>query len=85
MGKGVSDTNMTWWRRNQTAAAAVEEVQKDVEETLEEPALRHPLLTVQSVERTFQVGGQPLHVLKSINMELQASPASHAAWTFWVR
>ena len=71
MGKGVSDTNMTWWRRNQTAAAAVEEVQEDWKETLEEPVVRHPLLTVQSVERTFQVGGQPLHVLKGINMELR--------------
>ena len=55
---------MTWWRRNQAAAAAVEEVQEDVEEALEEPVDRHPLLTAQSVERTFQVGGQPLHVLK---------------------
>ncbi len=62
---------MTWWRRNQAAAAAVEEVQEDQKETMEEPVDRHPLLTVESVERTFQVGGQPLHVLKSINMELR--------------
>ncbi|WP_244226642.1 ABC transporter ATP-binding protein [Paenibacillus protaetiae] len=30
-----------------------------------------PLLEVRGVERTFQVGGAPLHVLKSIRMELQ--------------
>lgn len=29
-----------------------------------------PLLQVKQVERTFQVGGQPLHVLKGINMEV---------------
>ncbi|MFD1955160.1 ABC transporter ATP-binding protein [Paenibacillus thailandensis] len=29
------------------------------------------LLTVSNVERTFQVGGAPLHVLKGINMELR--------------
>ncbi|MFN0220441.1 MULTISPECIES: ABC transporter ATP-binding protein [Paenibacillus] len=29
-----------------------------------------PLLTVRGVERSFQVGGAPLHVLKGINMEL---------------
>ncbi|MCZ8511289.1 ABC transporter ATP-binding protein [Paenibacillus filicis] len=29
-----------------------------------------PLLTVTGVERSFSVGGQPLHVLKGINMEL---------------
>lgn len=30
------------------------------------------LLTVKNVERTFHVGGAPLHVLKGINMELKA-------------
>ncbi|HUC93101.1 MAG TPA: ABC transporter ATP-binding protein [Paenibacillus sp.] len=30
-----------------------------------------PLLRVSGVERSFQVGGQPLHVLKGIDMELQ--------------
>ncbi|XEC97619.1 ABC transporter ATP-binding protein [Paenibacillus tarimensis] len=30
-----------------------------------------PLMTVSAVERTFQVGGQPLHVLKGLDMHLK--------------
>ncbi|MFD0715173.1 ABC transporter ATP-binding protein [Paenibacillus sp. GCM10027626] len=37
------------------------------------PVSKEPLMTVEHVERTFQVGGQPLHVLKGINMELRPS------------
>ncbi|BBH21181.1 ABC transporter ATP-binding protein [Paenibacillus baekrokdamisoli] len=75
MGKGASDTSMTWWRRNREVAAAVEDPISTESKVLDEMIVeekidRHPLLTVESVERTFQVGGQPLHVLKGINMEL---------------
>ncbi|MDF2714711.1 MAG: macrolide transporter ATP-binding protein [Paenibacillus sp.] len=35
-----------------------------------EPVAREPILTVSRVERSFQVGGQQLHVLKGIDMEL---------------
>ncbi|WP_246427513.1 ABC transporter ATP-binding protein [Paenibacillus phyllosphaerae] len=38
--------------------------------TAAEPVDEEPILVVESVERTFQVGGSPLHVLKGINMEL---------------
>lgn len=31
----------------------------------------HKLMDVRQVERTFQVGGKPLHVLKGINMEIE--------------
>ncbi|RXZ77299.1 ABC transporter ATP-binding protein [Paenibacillaceae bacterium] len=31
---------------------------------------KEPILVVSGVEQTFQVGGQPLHVLKGINMQL---------------
>ncbi|TYP77924.1 ABC transporter ATP-binding protein [Paenibacillus methanolicus] len=37
----------------------------------EAPVEKGPILTVEAVERTFQVGGSPLHVLKGIDMELQ--------------
>lgn len=36
-----------------------------------ESAAREPILTVKRVERSFQVGGQQLHVLKGIDMELK--------------
>ncbi|GAA3404097.1 ABC transporter ATP-binding protein [Paenibacillus hodogayensis] len=36
-----------------------------------ESAVLEPILTVSGVERSFQVGGQQLHVLKGIDMELQ--------------
>ncbi|WP_051602289.1 ABC transporter ATP-binding protein [Paenibacillus darwinianus] len=36
-----------------------------------EPDEAGPLLRVSGVERSFQVGGLPLHVLKGINLELQ--------------
>jgi len=35
------------------------------------PVSKEPILTVERVERTFQVGGQPLHVLKGLDMELR--------------
>lgn len=35
-----------------------------------EPVASEPILTVSRVERSFQVGGQQLHVLKGIDMEL---------------
>lgn len=38
---------------------------------LEPAEERRNLLTVTDVERTFQVGGSPLHVLKGIRMELK--------------
>ncbi|GFN30430.1 ABC transporter ATP-binding protein [Paenibacillus xylaniclasticus] len=34
------------------------------------PASSEPLMTVNGVERSFQVGGQPLHVLKGITMQI---------------
>lgn len=71
---------MALWRRKQGEAPAVqdepakEEDNKTVLKAVQREAPADngkPLLTVESVERTFQVGGQPLHVLKSINMELK--------------
>jgi len=37
------------------------------------PASSEPLMTVDSVVRSFQVGGQPLHVLKGITMQIRPS------------
>lgn len=84
MGKGVTDTSMALWRRKQTESVAVIEpsaepaleptqmVKQEVRAELKQLAESgKPLLSVESVERTFQVGGQPLHVLKGINMELK--------------
>ena len=39
-------------------------------EAAEDGGPRKPILRVSGVERTFQVGGRPLHVLKGIDMEL---------------
>lgn len=72
---------MALWRRKQGEAPAVqdeapkEESNKTVLKAVQREApadIGKTLLTVESVERTFQVGGQPLHVLKSINMELKS-------------
>ncbi|MBJ6363187.1 ABC transporter ATP-binding protein [Paenibacillus sp. GCM10012307] len=38
---------------------------------LNRPVPSGPLMNVQGVVRTFQVGGKPLHVLKGIHMEVQ--------------
>jgi len=78
---------MAWWKRNVTQTEVAEDETEAVLESAAaaEPvaAIRsqpsadlsipesEPLLTVESVERTFQVGGQPLHVLKGIDMELK--------------
>ncbi|MBW7473614.1 ABC transporter ATP-binding protein [Paenibacillus oenotherae] len=71
---------MALWRRKQgeTQAVQVESVEEAGNATALKTVQREApsdigktLLTVESVERTFQVGGQPLHVLKSINMELR--------------
>ncbi|SFS84297.1 ABC transporter ATP-binding protein [Paenibacillus sp. BC26] len=63
---------MGWWRSKQATKEAVE---SDATREIEAPYIptieTEPLLTVESVERTFQVGGQPLHVLKGIAMELR--------------
>ncbi|WP_308638951.1 ABC transporter ATP-binding protein [Paenibacillus silvisoli] len=63
---------MGWWRSKQasTEAEAAEETY-EAAEAYAPAAGTKPLLTVESVERTFQVGGQPLHVLKGINMDLK--------------
>lgn len=42
----------------------------DVPTGVGEPVASEPILTVSRVERSFQVGGQQLHVLKGIDMEL---------------
>ncbi|CAM4257803.1 ABC transporter ATP-binding protein [Paenibacillus tarimensis] len=76
---------MALWRRKKQAAPeeAVEEndpgagarvaLKKETKVPIrdEEPVSREPVLTVRGVQRSFQVGGQPLHVLKDINMELR--------------
>jgi putative ABC transport system ATP-binding protein len=68
---------MAWWRRNQSeSAAALDPASSgsslviEAERDKAEPTNVDPILTVESAWRTFQVGGQPLHVLKGINMEL---------------
>ncbi|QHT60383.1 ABC transporter ATP-binding protein [Paenibacillus lycopersici] len=61
------------WRRNRKTAAESEAIEvhtqaQEAAATAVDPA--KPLLVVEGVERTFQTGGQPLHVLKGIHMEL---------------
>lgn len=58
-----------WWRRRGTGrqAAAAAAVLDDRET---ESAADSPLLVTRGVERSFDVGGQKLHVLKGIDMEL---------------
>ncbi|MGO4697435.1 ABC transporter ATP-binding protein [Paenibacillus sp. 2TAB26] len=51
--------------------AIPQEEEQKVEEQLETTEERRDLLKVIDVERTFQVGGTPLPVLKGINMELK--------------
>ncbi|EFM12854.1 ABC transporter related protein [Paenibacillus curdlanolyticus YK9] len=65
-----------WTAFKRKSKTSEEEIAASNEPTLEiahrsiTPQSSEPLLTVKGVERTFQVGGQPLHVLKGINMEL---------------
>lgn len=47
------------------------EEEETTEARLEPVEERRNLLTVTDVERTFQVGGSPLHVLKGIHLELK--------------
>jgi len=51
--------------------AIPQEEEQRVEEQVETTEERRDLLKVIDVERTFQVGGSPLPVLKGINMELK--------------
>ncbi|WP_084134608.1 ABC transporter ATP-binding protein [Paenibacillus harenae] len=51
--------------------AIPQEAEQRKEQPLEPDHERRQLLTVNDVERTFQVGGSPLHVLKGIRMELK--------------
>ncbi|MDQ8739344.1 ABC transporter ATP-binding protein [Paenibacillus sp. LHD-38] len=51
--------------------AIPQEEELKTEAQLEPAEERRNLLTVTDVERTFQVGGSPLHVLKGIRMELK--------------
>ncbi|NIK75836.1 putative ABC transport system ATP-binding protein [Paenibacillus castaneae] len=51
--------------------ATSQEAEQITESQLEPTEDQRILLTVNDVERTFQVGGSPLHVLKGINMELK--------------
>ncbi|MGO4181521.1 ABC transporter ATP-binding protein [Paenibacillus sp. MCAF9] len=51
--------------------AIPQEEEQKVEEQVETTEERRDLLKVIDVERTFQVGGTPLPVLKGINMELK--------------
>ncbi|MGG1637854.1 ABC transporter ATP-binding protein [Paenibacillus sp. NRS-1760] len=51
--------------------AIPQEEEQKVEEQFETTEERRDLLKVIDVERTFQVGGTPLPVLKGINMELK--------------
>ncbi|WP_138751890.1 ABC transporter ATP-binding protein [Paenibacillus sinopodophylli] len=53
--------------------AIPQEEDQSTEAQLEPAEERRNLLTVNDVERTFQVGGSPLHVLKGIRMELKES------------
>ncbi|MFC0213092.1 ABC transporter ATP-binding protein [Paenibacillus chartarius] len=64
-----------WFRRNAASAILDDTVHgtETATDTLqpEEPSSGEPILTVHNVERSFQVGGEKLHVLKSITMELR--------------
>lgn len=51
--------------------AIPQEEEQKTDAQLEPAEERRNLLTVTDVERTFQVGGSPLHVLKGIRMELK--------------
>jgi len=51
--------------------AIPQEEEQRIEEQIETAEERRDLLKVIDVERTFQVGGSPLPVLKGINMELK--------------
>jgi putative ABC transport system ATP-binding protein len=54
--------------------AAVEKAVISEPEPMSEPEEPHQLLlSVSGVERSFQVGGEPLHVLKGIDMELHTN------------
>jgi putative ABC transport system ATP-binding protein len=54
------------------ALMAIPQEEEQITEAQIEPAVEsRSLLTVTDVERTFQVGGSPLHVLKGIRMELK--------------
>ncbi|WP_424768315.1 ABC transporter ATP-binding protein [Paenibacillus sp. sgz302251] len=48
-----------------------QEAEQSTEQQREPAGERRSLLAVTNVERTFQVGGSPLHVLKGIRMELK--------------
>ena len=60
------------WRKSRQAVAADDnnDLHKEVQPSSDISNNAKPLLLVEGVERTFQVGGNPLHVLKGINMEL---------------
>ncbi|RAP76621.1 ABC transporter ATP-binding protein [Paenibacillus montanisoli] len=63
---------MGWWGSKQASTEAVDAVETYETAAAQAPAdATKPLLIVEAVERTFQVGGQPLHVLKGIHMELK--------------
>lgn len=65
---------LTWMRRSRSSA--VEEAEKPAEtgpedsRSASESAPVEPLLSVRNVERSFDVGGQKLRVLKGINLDL---------------
>ncbi|WP_274651811.1 ABC transporter ATP-binding protein [Paenibacillus humicola] len=72
---------MTWWKRTTSQTLAVKEAGSGQEaaqpaeaaklaQTYPEEEPGEPILAVRDVGRTFQVGGQPLHVLKGIQLEL---------------
>ena len=63
---------MGWWKSRHSVTEAVEnDVHKHDQRSSDARADAKPLLVVEGVERTFQVGGQPLHVLKGLHMELK--------------
>ncbi|WP_372516645.1 ABC transporter ATP-binding protein [Paenibacillus silviterrae] len=68
---------LSWLRKSQKSPAEEIPAERTAEGLNLEPALEQmnldlnaPLLRVAGVERSFQVGGQPLHVLKGIDMVL---------------
>ncbi|GGG09968.1 ABC transporter ATP-binding protein [Paenibacillus abyssi] len=66
------ETDRSEEQAESTARSSQSSAQSGIAALPENEATSHgPLLVVSGVERTFQVGGQPLHVLKGIHMQLE--------------
>lgn len=63
---------LSWLRRETTASSPSDPNDESAERTEEQiqPSSTEPLLTVRDVERSFDVGGSKLKVLKGINLTL---------------